>query len=239
MNNARRAATASRKASRGAGRRVGRPAGDSGTREAILDAARTLFAERGYNTATIRAIAASAGVDPALVHHYYGTKEKLFVAAMQLPVVPSEVIGAALAPDARPDGTGLGEHVVRTALTLWESPGLMETFLGLFRSAVADEQAAVMLREFIAGSILSTMGHAVGLDRLPPAESQYRAGLVASQMVGLAVTRLVLRFPPVTNASVDDLARAIGPAVERYLTGDIAAPAPGAARPRAGERTGR
>src|SRR5215472_17491722 len=115
-------------------RRAGRRAGDSGTRHAILDAARALFAERGYNAATIRGIAAAAGVDPALVHHYYGTKEKLFAAAMQLPVVPSEYIGAALAPAARPDGTGIGEHIVRMALTLWESEGLMETFLGLFRS---------------------------------------------------------------------------------------------------------
>jgi len=200
-----------------------------------LDAARTLFAERGYNAATIRGIAASAGVDPALVHHYYGTKEKLFAAAMRLPVVPSEYIGAALAPGAWPDGTGLGEHIVRTALTLWESPGLMETFLGLFRSAVADEQAAVMLREFVTESILGAMGRAVGLDALPAAEAQYRAGLAASQMVGLAVTRLVLKFPAVTGASVDDLARAIGPAVERYLTGEIAVPA----RPSSSRRTGR
>jgi AcrR family transcriptional regulator len=200
-----------------------------------LDAARTLFAERGYNAATIRGIAAAAGVDPALVHHYYGTKEKLFAAAMRLPVVPSEVIGAALAPAARPDGTGIGEQIVRTALTLWESQGLMETFLGLFRSAVADERAAVMLREFVTESILGAMGRAVGLDALPAAEAQYRAGLAASQMVGLAVTRLVLKFPAVTGAGVDDLARAIGPAIERYLTGEIGFPA----RTSAKRRTGR
>jgi AcrR family transcriptional regulator len=199
-----------------------------------LDAARTLFAERGYNAATIRGIAAAAGVDPALVHHYYGTKEKLFAAAMRLPVVPSEYIGAALAPAARPEGTGIGEHIVRTALTLWESQGLMETFLGLFRSAVADERAAVMLREFVTESILGAMGRAVGLDALPAAEAQYRAGLAASQMVGLAVTRLVLSFPAVTGAGVDDLARAIGPAVERYLTGDIELPARTSARRRTG-----
>lgn len=213
MNNADHAATVPR--------RAGRRAGDSRTREGILDAARTLFAERGYNAATIRAIAASAGVDPALVHHYYGTKEKLFAAAMRLPVVPSEYIGAALAPAARPEGSELGEHIVRIALTLWESQGLMETLLGLLRSAVADEQAAVMLREFVTESILATMGRAVGLDALPKAQAEYRAGLAATQMVGLAVTRLVLKFPAMTGASVDDLARAIGPAVERYLTGEI------------------
>jgi AcrR family transcriptional regulator len=212
-------------------RKAGRRSGDSGTRAAILESARALFAERGYRGATIRAIAASAAVDPALVHHYYGTKEKLFAAAMRLPVVPSEFIGAALAPDARPDGTGLGEHIVRTALTLWESEGLMETFLGLFRSAVADEQAAVMLREFVAETILATMLRATGLDAMPRAQAEYRAGLAASQMVGLAVTRLVLKFPAVTGASVDDLARAIGPAVERYLTGEIAPPARGRRRP--------
>jgi len=200
----------------------GRRAGDSGTREAIAEAARGQFAEHGYRGATIRAIAAAAGVDPALVHHYYGTKEALFAAAMRLPIVPSEVLTAALAPSAGLDG--FGAHLVRTALTLWESDGLRETFLGLLRSAVTSEQAAVMLREFIADSILGTVARVAGL---PAADGQaeYRAAMVATQMLGLALTRLVLRLPAVADVSIEELAATVGPSVERYLTGDLAMPA--------------
>jgi AcrR family transcriptional regulator len=208
------------------GRRGGRRAGDSGTRAAIAEAARAQFAEHGYKGATIRAIAAGADVDPALVHHYYGTKEELFAAAMRLPVVPSQALTAALAPAARPAGPGIGPRMVRAALTLWESDGVRETLIGLMRSAVTSEQAAVMLREFIADSIFTTLARVAGLtDRFGAAETEYRMGLAATQMLGLALTRLVLRLPPVAGASVDELAQSIGPTMERYLTGEVALPA--------------
>lgn len=202
-------------------RRSGRRAGDTRTSEAILEAARAQFAEHGYNGATIRAIAARAQVDPALVHHFYGTKEALFAAAMRLPVVPSEVLSAAL--EGGPGERGLGELVVRTALTLWETDGLKETFLGLLRSAVTSEEAATMLREFLAESILGTIARAVGV-RGTRAEVEYRTAMAASQMIGLGFTRLVLGLPAVAQASIDELAATIGPSVERYLTGEIALP---------------
>jgi AcrR family transcriptional regulator len=210
----------------GRGRRAGgRRAGDSGTREAIGEAARAQFADLGYHGATIRGIAAAAEVDPALVHHYYGTKEALFAAAMRLPVIPSEVLAAALSGPAA-QGQGFGAHLVRTALTLWESDGIKETFLGLLRSAVTSEQASVMLREFISDTILSTVARVAGLDRqASPAEAEYRATMVATQMLGLALTRLVLRLPAAAGASVDELAGTVGPSVERYLSGDIDLPA--------------
>ncbi len=214
-------------------RAAGRPPGDSGTREAIGEAARAQFAEHGYHGATIRGIAAAAQVDPALVHHYYGTKEALFAAAMRLPVVPSEVLTAALTaagtagggPDGAAVGPGFGAHLVRTALRLWESDELKETFLGLLRSAVTSEQASVMLREFISDSILGTVARVAGLGRQwSPAEAEYRAAMVATQMLGLALTRLVLGLPAVAGASVDELAATVGPSVERYLGGDIDLP---------------
>jgi len=210
----------------GRGRRAGgRRAGDSGTREAIGEAARAQFADLGYHGATIRGIAAAAEVDPALVHHYYGTKEALFAAAMRLPVIPSEVLTAALSGPAA-EGQGFGAHLVRTALTLWESDGIKETFLGLLRSAVTSEQASVMLREFISDTILSTVARVAGLDRqASPAEAEYRATMVATQMLGLALTRLVLGLPAAAGASVDELAATVGPSVERYLSGDIDLPA--------------
>ena len=205
-------------------RTAGRRPGDSGTRAAIGEAARAQFADFGYHGATIRGIAAAADVDPALIHHYYGTKEALFADAMRLPVVPSEMLTAALAN--RPDDGDLGAHLVRTALTLWESAEVKDTFLGLLRSAVTSDQASIMLREFIADTILVTVARATGLDRQwSPAEAEFRATLVATQMLGLALTRLVLGLPGVAEVSVDEVAAAVGPSVDRYLTGDIGGPA--------------
>jgi AcrR family transcriptional regulator len=198
--------------------RTGRRAGDSGSREAILDSARLRFAEHGYEGATIRGIAAGAGVDPALVHHFYGTKEKLFAAAMRLPAVPSEVIEAALAGHG---GARPGPHLVATVLAIWEDPAVHGVMIGLLRSAMNSEQAARLLREFITDAILTPVS---ALARAgSPEDAAYRAGAVASQMLGLAVTRYVLRISPIATASIADLAATIGPTVERYLTGDIRA----------------
>ena len=230
-------------------RRAGRRAGSTRTREAILEAARGLFAELGYQGATIRAIAAAAGVDPALVHHFYGTKEALFAAAMRIPVVPSEALTEVLSAALRdavggrraggPPPPGYGAAMVRAALTLWESEQLRDRFLGLHRSAVTSERAAVMLAEFIADSILGTIARVAGLDALGnPAEAEFRATMVATQMLGLALTRLVLRLPAAAGPSVDELAVTVGPSVERYLTGDIALPARLAGRGSGGSPAG-
>ncbi|MHB1876836.1 MAG: TetR/AcrR family transcriptional regulator [Streptosporangiaceae bacterium] len=241
----------------GARRTGGRRPGDSGTREAISEAARAQFAERGYQGATIRSIAAAAGVDPALVYHFYDSKESLFAAAMRVPVVPSEVLSAALAgagvassggagaasgpgggaaagAAGEPGGGaaaaaaaagGRGEVLVRTALAMWESPELKEPFLGLFRSAVTSDRAAVMLREFIGDSILATLARVTGLTtRVSAAEADYRVALAATQMLGLALTRLVLGIPQVAQASIDELAASAGPGIDRYLFGDIVIP---------------
>jgi AcrR family transcriptional regulator len=218
-------------------RRPGRRTGDSGTREAILGAARKRFGDHGYTGATIRAIAADAGVDPALVHHFFGTKEGLFAAAMRLPLVPGELIDAALAPGARPPGRSLGEHLMRMALSAWDVSEIRDTFLGLLRSAMTSEQATTMLREFIADSILGRLaevagprgaasagdpGSPAGAEGAEGAEgADYRAALVASQVLGLALTRYVLRLEPLAAASQDELAVAIGPTLERYLTGTV------------------
>jgi AcrR family transcriptional regulator len=198
------------------GRRSGRRAGDSGTRQAILEAARRKFADLGYDGATIRAIAAEAGVDPALVHHFYGSKERLFAAAMQLPFIPSEVITTALT-EARPAGSTLGEHTVRTALALWESPEVRGPFVGLLRSALTSEQASAMLGEFVGEAILRPLAtQAAASD---PATAAYRAAVVGSQILGLALTRYVLQLGPIAAADPEELVATIGPTIDRYLTG--------------------
>jgi AcrR family transcriptional regulator len=196
-------------------RRPGRPAGESGTKQSILAAARRKFADLGYDGATIRAIAADAGVDPALVHHYYGSKEHLFAAAMQLPIIPSEVITAALT-EARPPGSTMGEHAIRTALGIWESDAVRGPFIGLLRSALTSEQATAMLRGFIEQAILAPLASQAATD--DPAEAEYRAAVVGSQVLGLALTRYVLQLGPIATADPEDLAATIGPTIDRYLT---------------------
>lgn len=199
--------------------RTGRRAGESGTREAILQAARAQFAERGYDSATIRAIAAVAGVDPALVHHFYGTKERLFAAAMRLPFVPSEFITAALADESRPAGVSVGEHLVRTALALWDSADVQTAFVGILRSALTSEQAATMLREFVTRAFLGPVASVA--DDTDPERTAFRAALVGSHMLGLALTRYIVQLGPVAAAMPDELAAAIGPTIDAYLTGDL------------------
>jgi AcrR family transcriptional regulator len=204
-------------------RRAGRRAGETRTREAILDAARRSFAAHGYDAATIRAIAADAGVNPALVHHFYRTKEGLFAAAMQLPVRPSEILGGAFG--AAKDRLGddfdqhVGEIMVGTMLRAWETAEVRTAFLGLLRTAATTDQGLVMLREFVTSAILISLIRVAGLG--DDADGRYRAALAGSQVVGLGFTRYLLRLEPIASASVEDLVAAIGPTVQRYLTGDL------------------
>jgi AcrR family transcriptional regulator len=208
----------------GQGRGVGRRPGESRTREAILDAARKRFGEHGYDGATIRGIARDAGVDPALVHHFYGTKERLFAAAMSLPVVPSEIITGVLGAErdrlGEEFGPRLGEIMIGLMLRIWDVADIRTAFLGLLRSAATTEQGVVMLREFVTSTIIAGLTQVAGLG--DDAEGRYRATLVASQVVGLGFARYVLGLEPLAAASTEDLVAAIGPTVQRYLTGDIA-----------------
>jgi AcrR family transcriptional regulator len=210
---------AQKRPGRRAGSRAGRRAGDSRTREAILDAARKRFGDSGYAGATIRGIAADAGVDPALVHHYYGNKERLFSAAMRMPVIPGELLETALAPGSRDPGQTLGQHLVRTVVTVWDMPEIRATVLGLLRTAVTSEQAAAMLREFLSAAMLGRIAGAAADPGTP--DARRRAALVASQMVGLALARYVLAIEPIASSTGDELAAAVGPTLDRYLTGEL------------------
>jgi AcrR family transcriptional regulator len=192
--------------------RTGRRPGESGTREAILSAARRRFAERGYDGATIRGIAADAGVDGALVLHFYRSKENLFAAAMNLPTTPGQLLADVLASDR----DKLGETLVRAMLGLWDTPDGRTAALGLIRSAVSNERAAEMMREFVTSTIIGRIVAALGTP-----DAEYRAALVGSQMVGLAITRHLLRLGVVASACTEDLVAAIGPTVQRYLTGEV------------------
>lgn len=189
--------------------RTGRRPGHSGAREAILDAAREAFAEHGFEAASLRSIARRAGVDPALVHHYFGTKDGLFAAAMELPIDVEEALPALIAPGVE----GLGERLVRFYLGVWEAPETRDRFLAVVRGAVTHEASAAMLRGFITRQILSRVAAAVEAP-----DPQLRASLVGSQLVGLSMVRYVVRVEPLASADAETVVAAVAPTIQRYLT---------------------
>ncbi len=184
------------------------PAGGPDTREAILAAARELFAERGYATTTMRAVAGRAGVDPALIHHYFGTKDGLLEQALTLPVDPARVLAGVQA-----DPEHLGEQVVRRVLTAWDAPHAQTRLVALLRIAMSHERGAELLRELITRSVLHVVQSHTDPDR-----SLLRASLAASQLGGIAMGRYLLKVPALADADVDDLAALVGPTIQRYLT---------------------
>ena len=188
--------------------RTGRRPGSGGTKEKILAAARTHFGEAGYEGATVRGIAAVAGVDPALISHYFGSKEGVFVAAVEFPADPAEFIPRLLAPGL----DGLGERLVRFFLDVWDSPS-GSPMLALIRSVVGSEHAAATLREFVSREVLGRLAAAIQLDR-----PQLRATLVASQLIGIAMVRYVVKVEPLASARSEEVAAWVGPVVQRYLT---------------------
>jgi ABC-type multidrug transport system ATPase subunit/AcrR family transcriptional regulator len=187
------------------GRRPGNP---EETRRAILDAARATFADAGYERATIRAIAAAADVDPALVIHHFESKQRLFVAAHELPADPEEVIHriASLPVDAR------GEAITRTFLEVLAAPG--SAAFSLLRAAATNEDAAAMLREFIADALLANASLVVDGD-----DAAFRLALVSSHLIGLVVNRTIIGVPALADRPVDDLVAAVTPSIQRYLDG--------------------
>lgn len=195
--------------------RTGRRRGESHTRDAILVAARDAFAARGLTGATIRGIAGDAGVDPALVAHYFGSKRGLFVEAVQFPVDP-----VALA--ARLSG-GAPEDAAARAATFffetWEHPAIRGVLLSLLRAALEDEHAAAMLRDRLSATLIGPAIASLGVDR-----PDLRGALVASQVLGLAAVRYILRFEPLASLPPSELAALVAPAIQRYLTGPLEAP---------------
>jgi len=192
--------------------RTGRRPGEPATRERIVEAARHLFAERGFDRTSVRAVAAEAGVDPALVHHYFGTKQRLFIEAVDFPIDAAAAIGTLSAGDV----DDAGERLVRFALRLWDDPVVLPRLLGVLRSAVTDPEAARML-----GTLFTRQGPVQLVRALGADQPDLRAELVGTQLVGLAVARHVLRVEPLASADHETIVAAIGPTMQRYLVGDL------------------
>ncbi len=188
--------------------RTGRRPGDSSvTKAEILDAARLTFAEMGYESATLRRIAATAGVDVALIAHYFGNKESLFVAAHDLPINPSDIAGVL---DGVSEGE-VGEMITRFSLAMLaadDSPAI-----SLMRAASTNSSAAAMLREFIDRTLIDPIA-----EMLDVADGRERAALVASHLLGVLFARHIVGVRELATASIDELVDAIGPTIQRYLT---------------------
>ncbi len=191
-------------AGRGRGRRPGGP----DTRGQILAAARHSFAGKGFGATTIRAVAADAGVDPALVHHYFGSKDDLFLAALEIPVDPRRLVPQVF--EAGLDGAG--ERLLRLFLSVWEDPHARLPLLALVRSSLGREGDESLLRQGILRMILEPIRSA-----LPTDEADHRMQLVISQMSGLVVTRYLLVLEPLASMPREDLVAWVAPTLQRYL----------------------
>ncbi|SEK93008.1 TetR family transcriptional regulator [Streptacidiphilus jiangxiensis] len=189
-------------------RRTGRRPGGADTRGAVLEAARSEFAARGYERSSMRGIARVAGVDAALLHHYFGSKEQLFLAALDFPIEPGQVVQLVLSgePSER------GERLARFVLALWEQPEVLDRLLAVLRTAVGSEQIAQVLREFMVGELIVRLAAELGGD-----QAELRAELVLSQIIGLAVARYVIRAEPIASATADELVPFLGATLQGYL----------------------
>jgi len=190
--------------------RTGRRPGASGSRDAIIDAARRLFAERGYSATSMRAIGAEAGVDAALIVHFFGTKARLLRESIQWPFVPEEAAQQVYGGGRR----NVGENLARLVLDTWEREGDRNAIMTLLRAATVEPAAAEMMRDFMQRELFPPL-----FQRLNPDRPELRANLASSQIVGLGMARYVLRFEPLASASPDEVVAWIGPTLQRYLVG--------------------
>lgn len=188
--------------------RTGRRPGPTETRGQILAAARRLFGENGYDGTTIRGIAAAAGVDPALVHHFFGAKEAVFVAATEFPFDPADLVPAVL--DGPRDQ--VGRRLVGFFLRAWGDAAGRSALLALIRSAVSNERAAAMLREFVTDALMGRLTQHLDVPRL-------RVELVGAHLVGIAVLRYILEVEPLASAPDDEVIDTVGPVIQQYIIG--------------------
>lgn len=210
-------------------RRGRRPAAAGDTREQILAAARELFLDQGYDATSLRSVALRAGVDPALVRHYFGHKADLFAASVSAPLRPDQIVKLAL--DGPRDQ--IGRTLVVTALTALEDEGARRTMIGLMRTAMGHDFAARMLRQFLVREVFHRIAvHLAGPDASD--DGELRATLAASQIVGLVMVRFGVRAEPLASAPIEEVAARVGPVIQWHLTGY----GTGAAGPVSGPRPG-
>jgi AcrR family transcriptional regulator len=194
-------------------RRRGRPRREeaSDTRDHILTVAREEFSAHGYEKVSVRGIAKAAGVDSALVHHYFGTKEQVFEAAVEVAFAP-----ALSAPDALANAPldDVGERLARFIFGVWENPATRTPLLAIVRSALNNDTAAAVFRRLIASQLLRRIA-----GRLDVPDAELRAELAAAQLVGCAILRYVIKAEPLASADVEQIIARVAPVVQGHLTG--------------------
>lgn len=197
----------------------GRRPGGKDTRAAIVDAARSVFAQRGYEGASLRGIAREAGVDPKLVHHYFDGKSELFAEVLSFPLDPAAVIeGLMSVPRER-----LGESLARAFLSVWDDPAGRERFAALFAAAASNDEQARMVREFVGREIFVRLiarlqgEDEAGTVEAPSPQVELRAELGAAHLIGMGVLRYIVRLPAIADASQDELVAILGPSLQRHL----------------------
>ena len=189
--------------------RTGRRPGREDTKGSILAAARAEFGARGYHQATIRGIAAGAGVDPALIHHYFGSKDDLFAASIDLPLRPAEIAETILAGGLE----SAGRNITTLFFTVWENPATRDPLMAVLRGAFGTEQGAAVLREFFGTAMLGRVAPQIG-----GPDAELRASLAVSHLIGVAVLRYVVGFPALVKVPVAQLVDTLSPRIQAYFT---------------------
>ena len=189
--------------------RTGRRPGGEDTKGMILAAAQAEFGAKGYHQATIRGIAAGAGVDPALIHHYFGTKDDLFAASIDLPLRPADIAETILAGGL----DSAGRNITTLFFTVWENPKTRDPLMAILRGAFSTEQGAAVLREFFGTAMLGRVAPQIGRP-----DAELRASLAVSHLIGVAVLRYVVGFPALTNIPVEQLVDTLAPRIQAYFT---------------------
>lgn len=174
-----------------------------------MEAARAEFAARGYEKASMRAIARAAGVDPALLHHYFGSKDRLFMAALEFPIDPGLLMEQVLTGDR----SAVGERVARFVFRLWEEPTVRDRLLALLRTAATTEEVARLMRGFMVTALVGRLARELDVE-----QPELRVELVMSQIVGLAMARYVIGVEPLASASPEELVPLLGRTIQAYLT---------------------
>lgn len=190
--------------------------GTDEVRDAVLDSARAAFHSRGYMKTTVKGVAAAAGVAPEVVQRYWGSKEKLFAAAMKLPFDPATAVPELVAPGLE----GMGERLVRTTLDTLGDPEVRDDLIALFRAGASTTKAAAGLRTFFEDSILDRLARTIGVP-----DARLRVSLISAYLIGVTMNRFVIKMEPLASMPEDDLVRIVAPTVQAWL--DPSIPLPG------------
>ncbi|ONM46230.1 TetR family transcriptional regulator [Nocardia donostiensis] len=187
---------------------IGRRPGTPNTRELLVETARHRFAATGYDKTTVRRIAADAGVDPALIRHYFGSKAGLFRATMGWPFEPAELAARVV----QGDRSGVGERLTQTFFEAWDRTDSRAPLLAILRGAATDEETAELVREFIQEQVYAQIA-----TELPEPDAQLRVDLAMAQLLGIAYLRYILRVEPIASADLGELTSRIAPIVNAHL----------------------